>query len=117
MHPDLMKAIFEASHQLGGERTGAIIDDRAKRITYSKIVAALVWLLKTRYMTPDEKITAQLRQLIADYEASPFERPDDSKNADAIMEERHLYAIALRLSQDQGNKAEEEQEEGKADDG
>ncbi len=101
MHPDLMKAILLASTQLGGERAQAIIDDRAKRITYSKIVAAFAWLLKTRYMTPDEEITPQLRQLIADFEASPFERPDDSPHADQIMEERRLYASSL--SQDQGD--------------
>ncbi len=98
MHPDLMKAILLASTELGYERTDAIIDDRAKRITYSKIAAAFAWLLKTRYMTPDGKITPQLRQLIADYEASPFERPDDSQNADQIMEERRLYAANLSQS-------------------
>lgn len=98
MHPDLFKSVLQATNQLASERTNAILDDRAKRVTYSKIVAAFMWLLRTRYMTSDEKITDALRLLVAEYEASPFERPDDSVRADEIMEERRLVAAILRAA-------------------
>lgn len=95
MHPDLMRAIHTSTTQLNGERTESILDDRAKRMTYSKVVSALAWVLKTRYLTPEGDITDAFRCLIADYEATRFERPNDTVHADEIMEARRLYAAHL----------------------
>lgn len=95
MHPDLIKAILQASAELSKERATAIVDDRAKRVTYSKVVAALAWVLKTCYLTPEGDITPAFRRLIAEYEATRFERPNDTHRADEIMEMRRRYAAFL----------------------
>lgn len=76
MHPDLMRTIFSAAQRLNQERTESIVDSRPRRVTYSKVVAAFAWLLKTRYLTRDGAPTQELRRLIADYEATAFEQPD-----------------------------------------
>jgi len=95
LHPDLMGAIFASMSQLNTERTTAILDDRARRVTYSKVVSALAWILKTHYLTHDGDITPAFRLLIASFEASPFERPNDTDQADQIMERRRRYVASL----------------------
>jgi len=95
LHPDLMQAILHSMSQLNTERTTAILDDRARRVTYSKVVSALAWILKTHYLTPEGDITPAFRLLIASFEASPFERPNDTDQADQIMERRRRYVASL----------------------
>jgi len=95
LHADLMGAIFTSMSQLNTERTTAILDDRARRVSYSKVVSALAWVLKTHYLTPEGDITPAFRLLIASFEASPFERPNDTDQADEIMERRRRYVASL----------------------
>jgi hypothetical protein len=76
MHPDLVKAIINVTNQMNTERVDLIMANRQRRVTYSKVVASLAWLLKTRYLTPDGEVTDALRRLLEDYEATDYEQPD-----------------------------------------
>lgn len=79
MHPDLMQAIMGTAHQLNHERAAEIVEDRSKRVTFSKVVAALAWLLQTRYLDENDQPTNALRQLISAYEGSDYEKVDEPK--------------------------------------
>jgi len=87
MHPDLVKAIIRVTNQMNGERVDLILQNRQRRVTYSKVVASLAWLLKTRYLTPEGEITDDFRQLLADYEATDYEQPDPYEPRDDETEE------------------------------
>ncbi len=76
MHPDLMKAIMDVAAKLNLERAEVITQDRSKRITYSKVVASLVYHMQDTMMHPENTPSDKLRQLIKRYENSTFEDPD-----------------------------------------
>lgn len=94
MHPDLIKTLVTTTNSVNSERASDIILDRGLRVTYSKIAAALLWHLKSEYLTADGQITDKLRLLLAEYEASDYEKTD-APDADAVMEERRQRASRL----------------------
>ena len=77
MHPDLMEGIVNTSNAMNQERATQIVEDRDKRVTYSKVVATLAWLLKTRYLDEQGKPNDEWRELLQQYEATDYEKPDD----------------------------------------
>jgi hypothetical protein len=96
MHPDLIKAVIEAANAFNTERGTLIIQDRGLRVTYSKIAAALMWQLKNRYLTPDGRLTDELRLLLAQYEATQYEMTD-SLDADEVLRDRQRRVAQLLL--------------------
>lgn len=76
MHVDLMQTIFDTTNNLNEGRGPAILRKRANRVTYSKVVAALVYLMKQDYLDDNGKPTRRLRALIEEFEQSDYERTD-----------------------------------------
>ncbi len=87
MPPELVKTILHVTNRMNTERVDLILANRQRRVTYSKVVASLAWLLKTRYLTPEGEPTDDFRQLLADYEATNYEQPDPYEPRDNETEE------------------------------
>ena len=79
MHPELLKAIFETASTLSTQRSNEILTDRSLRVTYSKVVAALVFdALERGLIQTDDGgkciPTQALERIIARFEASDYEQ-------------------------------------------
>ena len=78
MHPDLMKAIFETASIMSAQRSDEIIADRSMRVTYSKVVAALVFDALEHGLIEEGggrfTPTQAMGKLIARFEASNYEK-------------------------------------------
>ncbi len=77
MHPDLLKAIMEGANVLSAQRSEAILGNRSYRVTFSKVVSALVFDALRRGLIRQEGErfvpTAKFAALIQEYEASFYE--------------------------------------------
>jgi hypothetical protein len=73
MHPELLKVFIDTANNLNSERADLIINDRSKRVTYSKVAAAIIYHVKETLLGPNNGLTDQMRHLIAAYEASPYD--------------------------------------------
>lgn len=74
MHPDLLAAVFSTCHQLNVTREMQMPKQRrGPRITYSTIVAALIFEMKRSYLSEDGKPNEAMQQLITDYMGSFYE--------------------------------------------
>ena len=87
MHPELLKAIFETASTLSTQRGDEIIANRSMRVTFSKVVAALVFDALEHGLIEDEggkfTPTQAMGKLIARFEASDYEKvlPVERKKA------------------------------------
>lgn len=79
MHPDLMEAIIATANAMNQERAASIVQDRSQRVSYSKVVATLAWLLRTRYRNEEGEPNEQWKELLERYEATDYEKPDGRK--------------------------------------
>lgn len=79
MHPDLMQTIMSSANSLNQERAAEIVEDRSKRVTFSKVVATLAWLLQTRYLDTEGKPTDEWKELLQSYENTDYEKRDEPK--------------------------------------
>ncbi len=70
---------MSTANSMNQERAAEIVEDRSKRVTFSKVVAALAWLLKTEYLDETGQPTERLRKLVADYEGTQYEQRDTPK--------------------------------------
>jgi hypothetical protein len=102
MHPDLMKAIFDTATSLSARRMESILSDRSHRVTYSKIVATLIYdaIERGLIQTQDGQFipTKEMDQLVVRFEASAYElvRSAAEKRAlekGAFDEVCHLYGL------------------------
>ena len=73
MHPNLVRVFLDTAPKLTSERAELIVSDRSKRVTYSKIAAAIAWHIKRTMLGHGNELTDEFRQMVADYEASPYE--------------------------------------------
>jgi hypothetical protein len=73
MHPNLIKVFIDTANNMNTERAELIIRDRSKRVTYSKVAAAIAYCIKCHLLGPKNQLTGAMRAVIADYEASPYE--------------------------------------------
>lgn len=78
MHPELMKAIFETASIMSAQRSEEILENRSMRVTYSKVVAALVSdaLERGLIQIKGEKFipTEAMDELIVRFECSDYEQ-------------------------------------------
>lgn len=76
MHPNLVKVFIDTANNMNAERAELIISDRSKRVTYSKVAAAIAYHIKCHFLGPKHELTSAMRGIITDYEASPYESID-----------------------------------------
>jgi len=79
MHPDLMEAIIATANAMNQEREARIVQDRSQRVSYSKVVATLAWLLRTKYLSETGQPTDELKELLQSYENTDYEKRDEPK--------------------------------------